>query len=37
MDLTDRFPDKSPRGNKYILIAYHVDLNAILGTRDRNK
>ena len=37
MDLTGRFPYKSLRGNEYILIAYHVDSNAILGTSVKNK
>ena len=37
MDLTGRFPYKSSWGNKYILIAYHVDSNTILGTPVRNK
>ena len=32
MDLTGRFPYKSSRGNEYILISFHVDSNAILGT-----
>ena len=32
MDLTGRFQNKLSRGNKYILIAFHVDSNAILGT-----
>ena len=35
MDLTGRFPYKSSRGNKYILIVYHVASNAILGTQKK--
>ena len=31
MDLTGRFPYKSSRSNECILIAYHIDSNAILG------
>ena len=30
MDLTGRFTYKSSRGNDYILIAYHIDANAII-------
>ena len=30
-DLTGRFPFQSTRGNKYILIGYHPDSNAILA------
>ena len=37
MDLKGRFPYKSPRGNEYILIAYHIDSNTILGTPVKNK
>ena len=31
MDLTGRFPYKSSRGNKYILIAYNYDGNTTLA------
>ena len=37
MDLTGRLPYKSPRGNEYILIAYHVDSNSILGQAINNR
>ena len=37
MDLTGRIPCKSFKGNEYILIAYHVDSNAILGQAIKNK
>ena len=37
MDLAGRFSYKSSLGNEYILIAYHVDSDAILGTPARNK
>ena len=37
MDLTGRIPYKSSRGNEYILIAYHVDSNAIIGTPVKNR
>ena len=29
-DLAGRFPYRSAQGNQYIMIAYHVDSNAIL-------
>ena len=29
MDLTGRFPYESSRGNKYMMVAYHYDGNAI--------
>ena len=32
IDLTDRFPYRSERGNEYILVGYHYDANAILCT-----
>ena len=32
MDVTGRFPYKSSQGNEYILIAFHVDSNTIIGT-----
>ena len=35
MDL--HFPYKSSRENEYILIVYHVDYNAILGTPIKNR
>ena len=39
MDLTERFPYKSSRGNEYVLmaIAFHVDSNAILGQAIKNR
>ena len=37
IDLTGRFPYKSFRGNNYILIAYHGDANAIIGTLVKNR
>ena len=37
MDFTGRFPNKLSRANKYILIAYHEDSNAILGAPVINK
>ena len=37
MDLTDRFPYKSTRGNEYILAAHHVYSNAILGLPIKNR
>ena len=37
MDLTGRFPYKSSLGNGYILIAFHKDSDAILGTPVKNK
>ena len=37
MDLTGRFPHKTSRGNEYVLIAFHVDSNAIRGTPVSNK
>ena len=37
VDLTGRFPYKSSRGNEYILIAYHVDSNMILGQAMKNR
>lgn len=37
MDLCGRFPFRSSRGNEYILIAFHVDSNAILGRPVKNR
>ena len=37
MDLCGRFPFASSRGNEYILIAYHYDSNAIIGTAVKNR
>ena len=37
MDLTGRLLDKSSRCSEYILIAYHVDFNAILGQAIKNR
>ena len=31
MDLTGRFPQRSSRGNNYILVGYHYDADAILA------
>ena len=31
MDQTSRFPTISQRGNKYIMVLYNYDLNAILA------
>ena len=31
MDLTGRFPQRSSRGNNYILIVYHYEANAIIA------
>ena len=31
INLTGRFPYKSAKGNQYILVAYHIDANAIYG------
>ena len=36
-DLTGRFPIQSSRGNNYVLIAYHVDANAILQAPLKNR
>ena len=36
-DLTGRFPARSTRGNKYVLIGYHYDSNCILGTAVENQ
>ena len=36
MDLTGRFPYHSIRGNEYIKIVHHVDLNTILGQAIKN-
>ena len=30
MDLTGRFPYQSSRGNNYVFVSYHYDVNAIL-------
>ena len=32
IDLTGRFPQRSSRGNEYILVGYHYDGNTILAT-----
>ena len=37
MDLTGHFPYKSSGGNEYILVLYHMDSNAILGTPIKNR
>jgi hypothetical protein len=37
MDGTGRFPQRSSRGNEYILIGYHFDGNAILGQPIKNR
>ena len=37
IDLTGRFPYKSGKGNQYILVAYHVDANAIYGQALKNR
>ena len=37
IDLTGRFPFKSAKGNQYILVAFHVDANAILGHAIKNR
>ena len=37
MGLTGRFPYKSSRGNEYVLIVYHLDSNAILGTTIKSR
>ena len=36
-DLTGRFPFRSSRGNEYILIGYHHDVNAILAEPLKNR
>lgn len=36
-DLTGKFPLQSSRGNNYILVAYHMDANAILLTPVKNR
>ena len=36
-DLKGRFPQRSRRGNQYILVAYHVDGNLIWGIPIRNR
>ena len=36
-DLTGRFPQRSSRGNEYILIGYHYDANCILGIPVKNR
>ena len=36
MDLTGYFPYKSSGSYEHILIAYHIDVNAILGTPVKN-
>jgi hypothetical protein len=37
-DMTGRFPHRSTRGNKYIMVGYHYDSNSILAKpmKDRN-
>ena len=30
-DLTSRFPQRSSRGNQYLMAGYHYDANSILG------
>ena len=37
LDLKGCFPYKSSKGNEYILIAYHGDVNAIFVTPVRNR
>ena len=37
MDLCGRFPYVSSRGNKYIMIGYHYEANAILGLALKNR
>ena len=37
IDITGRFPFRSLRGNQYILVAYHVDANAIYGQPMKNR
>ena len=37
MDLTERLPYYSSRENDYALIAYHYDLNAIVGAPIKNR
>ena len=36
-DLTRRFPYTSSRGNQYIMVAYHYDVNAILVEPIKNR
>ena len=37
MDLTGRFPKKSSRGNKYIMVVYNYDANYIHGLPLKNR
>ena len=37
MDLTGRFPQKSSRGNQYIMVGYHMDANSILAHPLKNR
>ena len=37
MDTTGRFPQRSSRGNEYLLIAYHFDANLIYGMPIKNR
>ena len=37
MDLTGRFPRRSSRGNKYILVSYHFDTNYIRAITMKNR
>ena len=37
MDLIDRFPQRSSRGNKYILVGYHYDSNVIYDILIQNR
>ena len=36
-DLTGRFPQRSSRGNQYIIIGYHYDANAIIAIPIKNR
>ena len=36
-DLTGRFPQKSSRGNEYILVGYHYNADAILATAIKDR
>ena len=36
-DLTGRFPQRSAKGNEYVLVGYHYDANCILGIPVRNR
>ena len=37
MDLTGRFPQRSSRGNNYILVGYHYDANAITANAIKDR